>query len=614
MNWADFHFLRPLLLAGLVPAAALIWLLVRQRPSAAWQRYFTPQQLQALTLGRHQVQRHLLIAVAAAWALACIGLAGPTWEQRPLPAGTNQQPLVIMLDLSPSMLVEDVIPNRLTRARLKLIDLLRSRQDGETALIAYGGSAHLVAPLTPDANTIEALLPALSPAIMPVSGSDTEAAFVMATELLANAGYGSGDILLITDGVEPAAQRTLQRLNPGNIRLSILGIGTEEGAPIPARGGFLRDARDQIVVAQLNRSELQSLAQSLGGRYADLDPGERDIDSLLAGFARPILAQQELQETRYDQWYDMGYWFCLALLPFALLAWRRGLVFGFALVLLPNLYAPRSEALDWDSLWLRTDQQAARALAEQDYAGAAELFQRPDWRAYAQFRDGNYDGAAESLSHATSAEEFYNLGNALVGQGDLESAITAYDIALGLDPDHADARFNKALLDAYMEQQQERGEGAEGEESENEDGGNPQQDEGEGSEVPEQSGDSQGDSEEQSENGEPQDGSQDEYANPAQTQSGEPESDQGESEENEGEDSQQQQNGDGQANQPAGSRQVETPTPLENGELSPSSEQWLRTIPDDPSGLLRRKFQYQSEQYRRDQRLAPSNPNDQMRY
>src|SRR6056300_1719650 len=301
VNLSDFHFLRPLFLLGIPVLMILLWAVTRKNVKANWSRYFSASQLRALTLGQSRENSALLGFLALGWILACLALAGPTWEQRPTPAGANRQPLVILFDQSPSMLASDVTPDRLTRARLKLIDLLRERSDGETALIAYAETPHLVSPLTEDARTIEALLPALSPVIMPAAGSNTEDAFALALELIENAGYQSGDILLVTDGVAPAAQRELQRQNPGNIRLSVLGVGTIQGAPIPTRTGFMRDRRDQIMVASLNPSELQSLASSLNGRYSDLTPGEEDIQYLLDGFSAPNLDNQEEISSSFDQ-------------------------------------------------------------------------------------------------------------------------------------------------------------------------------------------------------------------------------------------------------------------------------------------------------------------------
>lgn len=590
MNLSDFHFLRPLFLLGIPVLMILLWAVTRKNVKANWSRYFSASQLRALTLGQSRENSALLGFLALGWILACLALAGPTWEQRPTPAGANRQPLVILFDQSPSMLASDVTPDRLTRARLKLIDLLRERSDGETALIAYAETPHLVSPLTEDARTIEALLPALSPVIMPAAGSNTEDAFALALELIENAGYQSGDILLVTDGVAPAAQRELQRQNPGNIRLSVLGVGTIQGAPIPTRTGFMRDRRDQIIVASLNPSELQSLASSLNGRYSDLTPGEEDIQYLLDGFSAPNLDNQEEISSSFDQWYDMGYWLCLLLLPFALYAWRKGVVFVVVLGLPALTYSPSSEALEWQDLWLTPDQQGQRALDNHQYQRAAEEFERPDLRGFSQYRSGNFAGAVESLSQGEDIEDTYNLGNALAQSGRFEEAMAAYDQVLAQDPSHEDAAFNRQLMEEILEQQQQQQSSDSQQQSDNSESSEESQ-----SDEQNSSSDSQSDSSsEQQEQQDPAD---------SQTQN---EPDEGEMEEQE-EQQTEESSTEQEQEESEGQNEEQQQMPLESAEepLSPSSEQWLRGVPDDPSGLLRRKFQHESEQYRRQQRFLP---------
>src|SRR5690606_26542419 len=201
---ADFHFLRPLWLLALVPLTALLWLAHRHRERGGpWRRVIAPALLPLLVGdgdGPTSRGRRLGAAMAAASLLACVALAGPTWERIPLPANKQNSALVILFDLSPSMLAEDLKPNRLTRARLKTIDLLNRHREGSVALVAWAGDAHVVAPLTEDAGTLIALLPALEPDIMPEAGSNPELALEKGLVLAMNGGHLAGDILFVTDG------------------------------------------------------------------------------------------------------------------------------------------------------------------------------------------------------------------------------------------------------------------------------------------------------------------------------------------------------------------------------------------------------------------------------
>src|SRR5690554_7841922 len=109
---------------------------------------------------------------AIAWLIAVVALAGPASVKIPQPISKNHQALIILLDMSASMASQDVAPSRATRALQKVTDIVRSRTDGVTGLVVYSGEAHTVTPLTDDTRTIETLLPALSPFIMPAPRSE----------------------------------------------------------------------------------------------------------------------------------------------------------------------------------------------------------------------------------------------------------------------------------------------------------------------------------------------------------------------------------------------------------------------------------------------------------
>jgi Ca-activated chloride channel family protein len=218
----QFHWLRPWWLCALLPALLMALLLWRQKRAARqWQALVDADLLPFLLDGKSVRQSPWQMwLLALAWLLATLALAGPSWEKRPLPVHKNESALVIILDLSPSMLSEDIKPSRLIRARLKIADILRERRDGLTALVVYGGDAHVVAPLTDDTATINNMLTALHPNIMPVPGSNTEAAIGRSLQLLRDAGAPQGDLLLITDGVVHQARLAIKnQLSDGPYRL-----------------------------------------------------------------------------------------------------------------------------------------------------------------------------------------------------------------------------------------------------------------------------------------------------------------------------------------------------------------------------------------------------------
>ena len=238
-------------------------------------------------------------------------------------------------------------------------------------------------------------------------------------------------------------------------------------------GGFVTDDNGQVVVPQVDISGLQRLAAAGGGRYAALTTTDRDLDALFPRGALPLGATLEASvdgggEEQYeaDIWLDRGAVLAALMLPLLALCFRRGWIVVWALVVLVPL--PRAQALEWQDFWQRPDQRGLKAFESEQPERAAELFENPEWRSAAQYRAGKFEDSAASLSSIDSTEGHYNRGNALAKAGQLPAAIAEYDRTLELDPEHEDARYNRDLLQQYLQdhpeqqQQQDQGEGQPG--------------------------------------------------------------------------------------------------------------------------------------------------------
>ncbi|EAQ97765.2 VWA domain-containing protein [Congregibacter litoralis] len=590
---SNFHFLRPHWLLLLLPCLLLGALLWRQRgQEASWSRIVAPELLEHL-INRETLRkgRSGLPALLAAWIIAVLAAAGPSWQQLPQPVLQKQDALVLVLDLSYSMLATDLQPSRQDRVRRKLLDLLRERREGLTALIAYAGDAHIVAPLTDDNPTIANLLPALTPEMMPLPGSNPVEAVERALALLDSAGVRRGRILLVTDGIRIGDLAPLQNLLAGQPRdLAVLGVGTRVGAPIALPGGgFLKDESGEIVVPALDEEFLRNLTEDTGGRYRTMTVDDSDLQTLLSQTDRVDDDDTIALDRRADRWQDMAHWLVLPLLLVALGSFRKGWV--YVLPLFVSVFpAQHSEAFEWQDLWLRADQQAKRALTEGDAERAAALFEDPAWRGTAAFRDKDYATAAASFGAEDSADAWYNRGNALAAEGELEAAINAYKQSLERAPDREDAQKNLAILEQLLEQQQQQeqqGEQGDSQQQPQDSDGNQEQQSGDGNQENQQSQQSQGNSGAQ--NSQPE-GSSDQ----SQSESG---NEQGDEEAN----SEQGSQGNSEQSEEASRRPMPQPT-IDNSamqedlEKDQAMQQWLRRVPDDPSGLLREKFRFESRQ------------------
>ncbi len=583
----QFHFLRPAWLLLLIPLTAVLWLLlVRRYDSGSW-RTVVDERLRPFVLSSSgQNQREWTRWIPAAVALLAIfALAGPTWEKLPQPVYHNDSALVIALDMSRSMNAADIKPSRLVRARHKIADILNLRQEGQTALVVYAADAFAVTPLTSDVDTILALLPDLETELMPAQGTRADRALKLALELFENSGIAGGDVLLVSDGLsdlELSRVETLLESKPGQ-RVSVLVIGTPEGGPVPLKnGGFLKDRGGEIVISSLKEDNLRRIAQIGGGVYATLSADDIDINALAYIMESDIDDRDaRLSDRSADLWRELGPWLLLFALPFAALVFRRGIIWLFPLCIL--VLPPDAQALDWSAWWQNNDQRANQLFEQGDHAAAAELFDDPDWKASSNYRAGDYAAALGTWEQLESEAAAYNHANALARLGRLDDALAAYDRLLQQNPTHQDALFNKQAIEEFLKNQQSQ--------QQQEQQSEPQQ--GEQGEQQQQQGDQQ---QQQSGQGETQSEESEQSAGSSQDQ---PETDaqnQQQAQQQDGQDDTEQQQSQAREQASEAEQQAaesESMAELDQQMSEQAAEQWLRKIPDDPGGLLRRKFIYQ---------------------
>jgi len=621
---SEFHFLRPYWLLALIPLMAFSWQFFRLgREGGDWRRVCDPALLPYILIhdagGKSARRASWLFGLGG--LLAIFALAGPVWERLPAPAFRNDAALVIALDLSRIMDAADLKPSRLERVRFKIADILKQRKDGLTALLVYSGDAFTVTPLTDDVGTITAQLSALTSDLMPAQGSRTELALERAGQLLKQAGLARGDVLLMTNGgsLGKGADAAKSLLSEG-YRVSVLGVGSEEGAPVPlSEGGFLQDTKGNIIISKLAALALRQLAEAGGGVYRKLTADNSDVQALQGFFNQQAQGGQQDAGAKngatIEQWEERGPWLLLLLLPIAALAFRRGILAVLVLLALP---LPRpAQALEWQALWQTRDQQASQALQAGDAVKAAETFDNPAWKAAAQYKAEKYDEAAETLEGQETSDAHYNRGNALAKAGDLMGAVVAYDKALKLNPKNEDARYNMELVEKKLKEQEKE---QEKQKKQDKGQGQDKQDQGKGKqEKKDQAGQKEGQDQDAQKEGEKQpkqdqqqqssEQGEDQQGEPQQGQSGQPE--QSEAKPGKEQSAAQQNQQEAQKEQAkeasAGKPQKDKPEQAEpekataamegrKSEDQQASEQWLRRIPDDPGGLLRRKFQYQYQQ------------------
>jgi Ca-activated chloride channel family protein len=595
---ADFHFIRPLWLLLLL-AALLLPLVLRKFRSndSGWNRIIPPRLLTPLIRSSGNGDtgaRSPVLPLAMAIAVLAVALAGPSWREAPTPLQQQNDSLVIVLDLSLSMLATDVEPDRLTLAKRKIRDILDAREGSLTALVVYSADAHVVTPLTDDSATIKGMLDVLSPVIMPATGNRADIGVRRALELLEQGAPGKGRVLLISDGVAARYQSNLQTaLSGSNYPLNTLVVGTTKGGPIPLeRQGFIRD-NGEIVITRADPQSLAAMAEAGKGSSQALTLSDDDIRALELRSEDADEWQDSERELTVNRWQDDGYWLLWLAIPLALLGWRRGAVLLVLFTLLPLTPRP-AQAQSWDGLWQREDQRAPEMI-RQNPERAAQQLEDPDLRGSALYRQGDYDSAADAFARGDEPSAHYNRANALARAGKLEEALETYNDLLERQPDHEDARFNRDLVQELLRQQEQQQQNQSSQQDQ-QDGQSGDQDQSGSSDQQQDQQGSDSQSEGQDQPGESQQQQPDGQSDQPPEQEQQPET---------GDDQQQA----GESAQESGPQQspAEAPAELDTSPLSQGQEQWLRRVPDDPGGLLRRKFlqQYQQRDTQTDEGDTP---------
>ncbi|MDQ6994309.1 MAG: VWA domain-containing protein, partial [Mariprofundaceae bacterium] len=467
------------------------------------------------------------------------------------------------------------------------------------ALIVFAGTAHVVTPLTTDVETILSQLRELSTDLMPKQGGNLDAAMLQAMALFQQSSVAHGVVLLMSDS-NHYSDAVIQQVVQAGHRLDVIGIGTQEGAPIPKKsGGFLSDSQGNIIMPTLDMASLQHIAALGHGTYHTIQLEHDDLDDVLAQLKPSAWQGGHVQKTQqaYDTWYEEGPWLLLLVMPFVLMGFRRGVL---VVMLVASLHASPVEAFEWGDMWQTPQAKGQALMHEKKYAQAAKQLERNDWKLSAHYKQGNYKAAIEDFKHIQkpTADDVYNYGNALAHVGKLDAAIEAYNKALAMKPSLQDAKDNKALLEQLKkkkEQEQKKKKsskdgkkGKQGDEPSkqpNKDDDSKQQ--GNLGSKSKQAQSKQGQSSDKK-NNQPKQQSQEKKPNNEQSSNQQKMAKQ--QEKNQQEKSKQ------AAKQVKQSQHALSKDELKKLEKKQAFEQTIRRVPDNPGGLLRRKFLYQYQQ------------------
>ena len=471
----DFHFAQPVwfwMLATLPLLVALFFTAERRR-RAALDRLLAAR-LQPRLAGSVSIPRRRMgfalcaLGIALAFLAAARPQWGFAWEERK----ERGRDVLIALDTSRSMLATDLLPNRLTRAKLAVQDLMAALEGERVGLLAFAGTSFLQAPLTADFTAVRDALQEIDTDIIPLGGTNLAGAITAASDAL---GKGEGDtraLVIFTDGEELEEDAVAAaRANKDKFRIFTVGLGSAEGSLIPVtdkQGGtdFVRDERGQYVKTRLDERRLREIAEASGGFYLLLQNGPADMNRIVReGLSK---MKEHKGDARFSKQPIERYQWPLAasmacIIASLLLGERRRTIARAAAALLLLSALPAQAA-----------HPGIEKFERKDYKGSLGEFERELVRrdvpevqfdaGAAAFELGDYGRAADAFSRALGTANpalknraAYNLANTLARRGvaqekkedklsDLRDAVRQYDEVLNSDAKHADAKHNRDIV------------------------------------------------------------------------------------------------------------------------------------------------------------------------
>jgi Ca-activated chloride channel family protein len=520
-------------LLWLVPALVVFYVYAFRRKHALLRRFASSDMLRRLTSGVSRPRQYFKAALVVVGLLAALlALAeirwGFTWEE----VQRRGVDIVVALDVSDSMLVEDAEAggglSRLERAKREIADLLLLLEGDRIGLVAFAGTAFVECPLTLDYGAAEIFLSSIDTDLIPIKGTSLGDAIRSSVAAFEGGSHQSKAVILITDGEDHSGEAlsAAAEATAAGVRIFTIGIGRDEGAPIPdPRGGFRRDRSGEIVLSKLDEPTLQKIALDTGGKYVRSVTGDVDLEQIYSQGIKATLEDQELGSKRRQRWEERFQWL-LALALAALMletlisdrtgvraasAGSSGSTAALLLIILltttpvaaqppsrpagqppgnpppapatvPPTEAPPSAApVRFDDPF---DAYSAGAWGQALEGFTNQQVERPEDPEVAfnlgsvHYQMNNYEEADKAFSVAALSslpelrgEALYNLGNSAYRQGKLQEAVELYQSALEATPDDEDAKFNlefvrdeirRRVEEAQKQQEQQQQQGEQG--------------------------------------------------------------------------------------------------------------------------------------------------------
>ena len=306
-----FRFANPHILWFLltIPAMILALIVVSQLRRRSLARFGNPELLRELMPDVSRARVHLKSTLfICAVTLVIFAAARPQFGSKLREEKAQGIEMMLVVDVSNSMLAEDFAPNRLERTRYAIDKLFSSLKQDRVGMVVFAGEAKVQLPITTDYRMARSFTKRLSPSLVSVQGTDLGQAISLATMSFSQNKDTGRVMILITDGEahDAAALEVAKRAAEQGIRIFAIGIGTPEGAPIKIEGNFIKDENDEMVVSRLNEQMLQQIAEMTHGGYIRASNVAFGLDEIVSEINK--IEQGELTALRFEEYNEQFVW------------------------------------------------------------------------------------------------------------------------------------------------------------------------------------------------------------------------------------------------------------------------------------------------------------------
>lgn len=441
----NLHFISPNFLWAFVPVCIiLILVLIANKENNKWQKLIAPHLRKYLF---KQGSKNAFWMPIIAFFLGCcfitIALAGPTWKMKDIPRGKAAAALLIGLDLSHSMLADDISPNRLERAKLKINDLLKANPETDIGLFVFAGTPHIVVPFCNDYSIINHHIENLHPAMMPIKGSNINLAIQLADSLM-HKKEAPSTLLLFIDNISSEDALQIEQFTKKSIHnITIIPTATSNGGSMPSFRNKNAKLKTPNGINRITKPDLNIFKQLNSNEKINVIPLTLD-SSDMKSVAEEVRKNKAftLNEKMDDEDWDNKGWFLIFPSLLIILSWfRKGwsLFWVFIGIIQLHSCSPSDKNAN---LWYTNNYIAQHLASEENYENAAETFESLPHKGTAYYKAGNYDAALEVFSYDSTATGHYNKGVTLMQMGRLEEAGNAFREAISLNPSMEKAKRN----------------------------------------------------------------------------------------------------------------------------------------------------------------------------